>query len=390
MISNSRNTLSLFLLLTINNVNTCWGFSPVTLSASFRKRAGKADFTKYKAADDSEDEVIWTDDDFWAAEKVRQARLSGESSSAGIGIADGDSFDNDTSDILDDEQSLSSSVAGGDKRSGWSQMHPLAKLKLIEKRQQRAIRNKKKNESSQDKKTRLMMTYKNLQVRKENERRKANRVQRPIPLYEKSDDPSKEKVLSSQRIHLSELEVGQERVGTVISMQKFGVYVDVGSSRDALLHISDIKSDGFVAHPRDVFTPGDEVKVWIKYADVDNNKLAVTMVDLPLTDEEDDEEDLIQLDEIDIDDELWGVVKKVTDYGAYVNLGAVVDGFLHFMDHPDWGINRGNHPRDFLTSGQRIRVWVSDIDEELERIKLTGNRPSSLPVIRRASLPKID
>ena len=329
--------------------------------------------------DDDQEEEVWTEDDFWAAEKARQARLSGSSPGSDDDSA-GFQF------IIDDNDDNNEENSGKKgKGSAWDQMHPLARLKIIEKRQQRAIDNKKKNESSKDKKRRLMMTYKHLQVRKERDRRAANRVERPIPLYEMSADGDvSEKKLSSQRVEMSALEVGQERKGTVISLQKFGVYVDVASTRDALLHISDMKNDGFVEHPRQLFSPGDDVTVWIKYVDAENNKLAVTMVAPSEEDEGEDDDDLIQLDEVDVDDELWGVVKRVTDYGAYVNLGAVVDGFLHFMDHPDFGINKGAHPSEYLKSGQRIRVWVSDIDDDLKRIELTGNRPTSLPVIRRS------
>ena len=51
---------------------------------------------------------------------------------------------------------------------------------------------------------------------------------------------------------------------------------------------------------------------------------------------EDDFDDRIPLEDIQVDDELWGELKRVTDFGVYVEVGAVVDGFLHFMDHPAW------------------------------------------------------
>lgn len=238
--------------------------------------------------------------------------------------------------------------------------------------------------------TGLMMMYKQVQVK----RKRESRVQRPLPLYDmvekKTEDPvsgtatKKEKVISSLRKPLSAFEKGQEVNATVISLKPFGAYIDIGSSRDALLHVSDMSDETFVEHPRDIVSPGDQIDVKIKYVDAENDKLAVTMVALPEESEDDeDEEDIIQLDEVDIDDELWGEIKKVTDYGAYVNLGAVVEGFLHFMDHPDYGLHQGESPSAYLKAGQRIRVWVSNVDEELDRIKLTGNRPSSLPSISR-------
>merc|ERR1712029_1107949 len=94
-------------------------------------------------------------------------------------------------------------------------------------------------------------------------------------------------------------------------------------------------------------------------------------------------DDRIQFDEIEVDDELWGEIRRVTDYGAYVELGAVVRGFLHFMDHPMFGDVRGAHPREFMQVGERVRVWVLDVDGTQKRIKLTANRPAGLPGPRR-------
>jgi ribosomal protein S1 len=94
-----------------------------------------------------------------------------------------------------------------------------------------------------------------------------------------------------------------------------------------------------------------------------------------------DDEDRIALEDIQVDDELWGQLKRVTNYGGYVDVGAAVSGFLHFMDHPSW--IKGSSPRDIMNVGDRVRVWVSSVDLEQRRIKLTANRPAYLPGPRR-------
>jgi small subunit ribosomal protein S1 len=173
--------------------------------------------------------------------------------------------------------------------------------------------------------------------------------------------------------------------GTVISLTNFGAYVDVGTECDGLLHVSQMTRDFFVEHPRQVVTPGDAITVSVRSVNPERKKLHLTMLpkDLWEQDEEKDDEDRIPLDEIDVDDELWGEIKRVTDYGAYVELGAQVDGFLHFMDHPQFGANPGAPPSDFMSLRDRIRVWVSDVDMDKKRIKLTANRPTHLPGPRR-------
>lgn len=215
----------------------------------------------------------------------------------------------------------------------------------------------------------MMMSFKKRQQKK----KRASKVKRPLPF--------------DQRTPLAELEHLDEPVeGTVISLTNFGAYVDIGSEIDGLLHVSQITRDFFVEHPRQVLSPGDSVTVMIRSVNPEKKKLQLTMLPKDLVQEEaDDKEDeeRIPLDEIDVDDELWGEVKRVTDYGCYVELGAQVDGFLHFMDHPDFGANPGAHPSEFMHASDRIRVWVLDVDMDRKRIKLTANRPAHLPGPRR-------
>ncbi len=61
-----------------------------------------------------------------------------------------------------------------------------------------------------------------------------------------------------------------------------------------------------------------------------------------------------------------GVVKNVTDYGAFVDLGGI-DGLLHITDM-SWG--RVNHPSEILNVGQTVPVVVLKYDEENERVSL--------------------
>jgi small subunit ribosomal protein S1 len=216
---------------------------------------------------------------------------------------------------------------------------------------------------------------------KQREKTLARRVKRPIPFGE--------------RTPLSALIPGMEVSGIVISLTSYGAYVDIGSECDGLLHVSQITRNTFVSHPSKVFTPGEEITVRVRSASPTLKKLHLTQLPLEVLaaegfnpDEIDDDEDnssngRIRLDEFAVDDELWGIIRRVTDYGAYIDVGAVVPGFLHFMDHPAFGWSNGDHPSSYMNVADRVRVWVSHIDEQLNRIKLTANRPPHLPGPRR-------
>ena len=70
-----------------------------------------------------------------------------------------------------------------------------------------------------------------------------------------------------------------------------------------------------------------------------------------------------------------GVVKNITDYGAFVDLGAV-DGLLHVTDIA-W--RRVNHPSEVLTVGETVRVQVIKINSETQRISLGMKQLESDP-----------
>lgn len=272
-------------------------------------------------------------------------------------------FDNE------DEPEEDSVNSARTRRSRWEQLDPKYRQYLIQKGQERAIANKKKNAPSQDKKRQLLMFVKKQQRQK----KRLSKIQRPLS------------VGSHERTPLEDVEIGSERDGTVISLTPFGAYVDVGSTCDGLLHVSQLSTEVFVEHPRQILSPGDQVVVRVRSTNAQLNKMHLTMLPLEALEEEQKDaesaDERIDLEEIQIDDELWGQVKRVTDYGAYVEVGAAVDGWLHFMDHPSW--DGKMHPSEFMTRGQRVRVWVSDVDRTQKRLKLTAHRPSHLPGPKR-------
>lgn len=271
------------------------------------------------------------------------------------------------------------SAATGEKKKSmerWGSLNPKIKARIVKEAQDRAIRNKKRREPAADKKKRLYTQYREMQQQSKRDKF----VTRNLPVNSKS------------RTKLSDIDPGTTLPGKVISLTRFGAYVDIGSDVDGLLHVSQITRDEFVDHPRKFLAPGDEIEVRVVRRDPQMKKLQLTMLPEEVLEEEnvikqfeesDEEDDRIQLDEIEVDDELWGEIRRVTDYGAYVELGSVVRGFMHFMDHPMFGEVRGSHPREFMHVGDRVRVWVSDVDGTQKRIKLTANRPPGLPGPRR-------
>jgi len=282
------------------------------------------------------------------------------------------------------QQGVNKRPVGGTR---WDRLDPEIRERIRKEGQARAVANKKKREPASLKRSRMMM-YMKQQQRK---RKLEARVERPVPTK------------SPERIPLENLQPGSKVAnnGTVISITAFGAYVDVGTEGcDGLLHISQLRhldffEDAFVERVSDVLQPGDSIEqpLYVTQVSPTLNKLQLSLLSGDsVVEDKDDESDLdkITIEELEVDDELWGEITRVTRFGAYVEVGAVVEGWLHFMDHPDWGIvGWGDSdvdmqtPSDMMAVGERVRVWVSNLDHDRRRIKLTGNRPLNLPQIRR-------
>ncbi|MCB1206118.1 MAG: 30S ribosomal protein S1 [Verrucomicrobiae bacterium] len=72
------------------------------------------------------------------------------------------------------------------------------------------------------------------------------------------------------------------------------------------------------------------------------------------------------LDSVKIGDKVEGIVKNITDFGAFIDLQGM-DGLLHITDM-SWG--RINHPSEMLAIGQKLEVIILDVDKEKERVSL--------------------
>lgn len=137
------------------------------------------------------------------------------------------------------------------------------------------------------------------------------------------------------RVPLSNLKVGQKCRGQIVSVVKHGYFIDVGTTKDGLAHISDISKDYFIQNALSRFSPGQEVDVWIKFVDPVNSKLGLQM--FPVTSSSDISElssttNIIKNRKPIIffpsESQVNGTVIKVSDLGVFVDIGANVDAFL--------------------------------------------------------------
>lgn len=161
-----------------------------------------------------------------------------------------------------------------------------------------------------------------------------------------------------QKELFSRISVGDIVEGTVKNLTDFGAFIDLGGA-DGLLHISEM-SWGRVESPKKAFKVGDVVRVFIK--DINDTKIALSMK-FPDENPWNDAANKFAPGTV-----IKGVVARMTDFGAFVELAPGVDALLHVSQIAKEHIEK---PSDVLSIGQEIEAQIVDFNEEEKKISLS-------------------
>ncbi|AYU55278.1 30S ribosomal protein S1 [Staphylococcus debuckii] len=159
---------------------------------------------------------------------------------------------------------------------------------------------------------------------------------------------------------LSSLSEGDVIEGTIARLTNFGAFVDIGGV-DGLVHVSELSHE-HVDKPEDVVSVGDKVNVKVKSVEQDSERISLSIKDtLPSPFES-------IKGEIHADSIIEGRVVRLTDFGAFVEIAAGVQGLVHISEISRKHIGT---PSEVLEPNQEVTVKVLSIDEESERISLS-------------------
>jgi len=146
--------------------------------------------------------------------------------------------------------------------------------------------------------------------------------------------------------------------GTVKNVTDFGAFIDLGGA-DGLLHISEM-SWGRVENPKKVFKVGETLNVLIK--EISGNKIALSLK----FDDANPWKDAAS--KYAVGNVVSGVVARMTDFGAFVELEPGVDALLHVSQISKEHIEK---PSDVLKVGEEVNAKVVDFNEDEKKISLS-------------------
>src|ERR1700680_4860451 len=185
---------------------------------------------------------------------------------------------------------------------------------------------------------------------------------------------SRRSVLERERASLKEqtlkvLEEGVILEGTVKNITDYGAFIDLGGI-DGLLHITDM-SWGRVGHPSELFKVNDEIDVIVLKYDPATERVSLGHKQL-ITDPWAN-----VMDRYPVGGRPVGKVVSLTDYGAFVELEAGVEGLIH-VSEMSWS-KRVKHPSKILNVGDGVDAMVLGVDPTARRISLGLKQVESNP-----------
>ncbi len=185
-------------------------------------------------------------------------------------------------------------------------------------------------------------------------RKRRNVVLSRRSLLEKAKEEAKATLLAT-------LEEDKVVEGVIKNITDYGVFVDLGGL-DGLLHITDL-SYGRIRHPADLFKVGDTITVKVLSFDREKERISLGLKQLtpdPWT--------MVQ-EKFPLTSRVTGKVVSLTDYGAFVELEAGVEGLIHISEM-SW-TRKIRHPNQILTAGDVVEVVVLELDPQRKRISLS-------------------
>jgi small subunit ribosomal protein S1 len=155
---------------------------------------------------------------------------------------------------------------------------------------------------------------------------------------------------------------GCKVTGKVVSITDYGAFVEIEKGIEGLIHVSEMSWVQHVKHPSAYLHLGDIIEAVVLNIKKDEKKISLGLKQL-----EPDPWEIIET-KYPVGTKHKGIIRSLTQFGAFVELQEGIDGLVHISDL-SW-TKKLKHPKEVVKKGEEIEVIVLDIDKEERRISL--------------------
>ena len=165
--------------------------------------------------------------------------------------------------------------------------------------------------------------------------------------------------------------VGSRHTGEVVNVMSYGAFVKLEPGVEGLVHISEMSWTKRINHPNEVVQSGDQIEVQVLNINKEKQEISLGMKQ-------------VQSNPWDKVAERYppgtvvsGVVRNLTNYGAFIEIEEGIDGLLHVSDM-SW-VRKVAHPSEVVQKGDKVTCIVLNVDQDRKRIALGLKQMNSDP-----------
>lgn len=195
-------------------------------------------------------------------------------------------------------------------------------------------------------------------------------IDQELEVYILSVDKEKEKIALSLKHKTAspwdnvadKYPIGSRHTGEVVNVMSYGAFVKLEPGIEGLVHISEMSWTKRINHPSDLVAIGDQIEVQVLNINKDKQEISLGIKQVQPNPWEKVAERYPTGMQIE------GVVRNLTNYGAFIEIEEGIDGLLHVSDM-SW-VRKVGHPGDVLKKGDKVKCVILNVDQERKRVAL--------------------
>jgi small subunit ribosomal protein S1 len=165
--------------------------------------------------------------------------------------------------------------------------------------------------------------------------------------------------------------VGSRHTGEAVNVMSYGAFVKLEPGVEGLVHISEMSWTKRINHPSELVSTGDQVEVQVLNINKGKQEISLGMKQ-------------VQPNPWDQVAERYppgtvitGVVRNLTNYGAFIEIEEGIDGLLHVSDM-SW-VRKVGHPSEVVAKGDKVQCVILNVDQDRKRVALGLKQMASDP-----------
>jgi small subunit ribosomal protein S1 len=156
--------------------------------------------------------------------------------------------------------------------------------------------------------------------------------------------------------------INSRHTGEVVNVMSYGAFVKLEPGIEGLVHISEMSWTKRINHPNELVSIGDQIEVQVLNINKDKQEISLGIKQV-----QPNPWDKVA-ERYPTGTQVEGIVRNLTNYGAFIEIEEGIDGLLHVSDM-SW-VRKVGHPSDVLNKGDKVKCIVLSVDQEKRRIAL--------------------